>query len=133
MVNAVDHSIDRGLDIAIDTRDFVANKVREAIEAFRGIMLAGSTELGIPQLEPFSVDHVDFDIHHTIGKFKGTLDKLKIEDLSKFKLNDVTWKYIGSKLHINVSFPTIKVTHGFYDIDGIIGDLFKLYGKGPFT
>lgn len=60
------------------------------------------------------------------------MDKLKIEDLSRFILNDVSYQLIGAKLHINMSFPTIRVTEGFYEVDGIIGDLFKLFGKGPF-
>lgn len=52
-----------------------------------------------------------------------------MRQLSKFQLQDIDINL--PKIRLNITFPYVEV-NGFYDINGVFGDLFRLYGDGAF-
>lgn len=61
----------------------------------------------------------------------GTLENVNVRQLSKFKIEHVDFELSTFKLGLNITFPYIEV-NGKYDMDGMIGSLFQIYGNGPF-
>lgn len=61
---------------------------------------------------------------------EGYLEHIKITHLSKFRLDYVHFS-LSNVLSLNLTFPQIDVT-GYYDVNGKIGEMFHLFGKGPF-
>lgn len=54
-----------------------------------------------------------------------------MRQLSKFRIDHVDFSLSTFKLALNITFPFIEV-NGKYDMDGMIGTLFRIYGNGPF-
>lgn len=61
----------------------------------------------------------------------GTLEHINVRQLSKFRIDYVDFGLTTLKLVLNITLPYLEV-NGKYDMDGMIGDLFKIYGDGPF-
>lgn len=60
------------------------------------------------------------------------LDAVTIDGLSSFDIDRARLSLIGPTVTVNVSMPTV-LANGYYNISGILGDLFKLHGSGMFT
>lgn len=55
-----------------------------------------------------------------------------VRQLSKFRIDRVNVSVSnGLVVSLQITFPYVEV-NGKYDITGIIGDLFQIYGDGPF-
>lgn len=60
--------VETGLDVAVDTKNYIEDRIKDAIEGFRKQMAAGIEILGIPKLDPLEIHHFDFHVNHDIGK-----------------------------------------------------------------
>lgn len=45
-----------------------SDKIRDLLEEFRKVMMKGIPELGIPILEPLTIDRIDLNVSHEIAK-----------------------------------------------------------------
>ncbi|XP_020282128.1 uncharacterized protein LOC109853943 isoform X2 [Pseudomyrmex gracilis] len=107
-------------------------KLRRFLEKFRGRMRNGIPELGIPPLEPFTLDEIDIDTDNPeIGKVHLVIEDLEMRKLSTFLIDRAKMSLIGPTIAVNISIPEIYAT-GHYNISGILGDTYKLRGAGPF-
>lgn len=46
-----------------------SDKIRDLLEEFRKSMMRGIPELGIPILEPLTIDRIDLNVSHEIAKW----------------------------------------------------------------
>ncbi|XP_029663650.1 uncharacterized protein LOC115235796 isoform X1 [Formica exsecta] len=107
-------------------------KLRRFLEKFRARMGNGIPELGIPPLEPFTLDEIDIDTDNPeIGKINLVIENLELRKLSTFLIDRAKLSLIGPTIAVNISIPEIFAT-GYYNISGILGDLYPLRGAGPF-
>ncbi|KAJ9582714.1 hypothetical protein L9F63_022955 [Diploptera punctata] len=96
----------------------------------RNVMLEGSTDWGIPVLDPLSLDHLDIDLNFDPIVLKGTLDGVKVTGISTFVVDSVKLNILGLNAQFAVHVPKIVVEADNYDIDGEIGGLVPVYGNG---
>ncbi|XP_011268480.1 uncharacterized protein LOC105258719 isoform X2 [Camponotus floridanus] len=107
-------------------------KLRRFLEKFRVRMRNGIPELGIPPLEPFTLDEIDIDTDNPeIGKVHLVIENLELRKLSTFLIDRAKLSLIGPTIAVNISIPEILAT-GYYNISGILGDIYPLRGAGPF-
>ncbi|KAI4501244.1 hypothetical protein M0802_003617 [Mischocyttarus mexicanus] len=107
-------------------------KLRRVIEKFRSRMRYGIPELDIPPLEPFHLDGILIDTDNPeIGNVSATITDLTVNELSLFVIENAKLSLIGPTISINLLFPELYAT-GNYNISGILGDMFMLFGSGPF-
>ncbi|XP_060524131.1 uncharacterized protein LOC132700668 [Cylas formicarius] len=126
--------IGRTVDRVITTFGRVEDRLRALLEEFRGILLRGIPELGIPVLDPLHINKIEFDVNHDAARLKGKAENLTIKHISKFQVDKEKFTDLGNlrfKLDLNLTFPRIRVT-GLYDVQGKIGNNFVVYGAGPF-
>lgn len=62
-------AVETGLDVAVETKNLVEDRIKDLIEGFRKQMGKGFDALGIPRLDPLEINHLDFQINHQIGKY----------------------------------------------------------------
>ncbi|XP_025830697.1 uncharacterized protein LOC112904584 [Agrilus planipennis] len=105
-------------------------KIINLLEEFRKRMVMGIPELGIPILEPLTIEFIDLNITHEVGRFVGYARDIEVRHLSRFKLDHISLN-LQNRLSFNITFPYLKVI-GFYEINGNVGDMFRIFGKGPF-
>lgn len=107
-------------------------KLRRFIEKFRSRMRYGIPELDLPPLEPFHLDGILIDTDNPeIGNVSASITDLTVHGLSTFVVEKAKLSLIGPTIAVNLSFPEIDAT-GNYNVSGILGDMFTLYGSGPF-
>ncbi|XP_015188469.1 PREDICTED: uncharacterized protein LOC107072782 isoform X2 [Polistes dominula] len=108
-------------------------KLRRFIEKFRSRMRYGIPELDIPPLEPFHLDEVRFDTDNPqIGNVSAVVNDLTIYGLSSFLIESAKLSLIGPTISVNLLFPELYAT-GNYNVSGILGNMFTLFGSGPFN
>ncbi|EZA59584.1 uncharacterized protein LOC105275375 isoform X2 [Ooceraea biroi] len=118
----IDSAASRGLEI----------KLRRFLEKFRTRMRNGIPELGIPPLEPFTLDEIVIDTDNPeIGKVHLVIENLEVRKLSTFSIDRAKMSLIGPTIAINISIPEIYAT-GHYNISGILGDTYPIHGAGSF-
>ncbi|XP_014486165.1 PREDICTED: uncharacterized protein LOC106750365 isoform X2 [Dinoponera quadriceps] len=118
----IDSAASRGLEF----------KLRRFLEKFRVRMRNGIPELGIPPLEPFTLDEIVIDTDNPeIGKVHLLIESLEVRKLSTFLIDRAKLSLIGPTIAINISIPEIYAT-GHYNISGVLGDTYQLHGAGPF-
>ncbi|XP_024870264.1 uncharacterized protein LOC112453640 isoform X1 [Temnothorax curvispinosus] len=118
----IDNAASRGLEF----------KLRRFLEKFRTRMRNGIPELGIPPLEPFTLDEIDIDTDNPeIGKISLVIENLEMRNLSTFLIDRAKLSLIGPTITINISIPEIYAS-GHYNISGILGDTYPLRGAGSF-
>lgn len=59
------------------------------------------------------------------------IENLELRKLSTFLIDRAKLSLIGPTISINISIPEILAT-GYYNISGILGDMYSLRGAGPF-
>lgn len=59
------------------------------------------------------------------------IEDLELRKLSTFSIDRAKMSLIGPTIAINISIPEIHAT-GFYNISGILGDMYSLHGAGSF-
>lgn len=107
-------------------------KLRKFLEKFRGRMYYGIPQLGIPVLEPFRLDEIDIDTDNPeIGNLSLVIQDLEVHRLSTFVVDRAKLSLIGPTISVNITVPQIYA-EGHYNISGIVGDMFPLYGAGSF-
>ncbi|XP_043463321.1 uncharacterized protein LOC122499207 isoform X1 [Leptopilina heterotoma] len=107
-------------------------KLRRFLEKFRSRMPYGIPDLGIPPLEPLTIEEAVFVTRNPeIGKVKLELKDVEIDHLSTFLVDRARLSLIGPTIAVNITVPTIY-THGDYNLSGILGNMFPLKGSGPF-
>ncbi|XP_067217342.1 uncharacterized protein [Linepithema humile] len=118
----IDSAASRGLEF----------KLRRFLEKFRTRMYNGIPELGIPPLEPFTLDEIDIDTDNPeIGKVHLVIENLEVRKLSTFLIDRAKLSLIGPTISINISIPEIYAK-GYYNISGILGETYLLRSAGPF-
>jgi len=122
--------INNSVTNVITSANSVSERIRRLLEEFRQRMLEGIPELGLPILDPLTIQRLDINFKHEAISLNGYADNLEIRYLSRFKLDYVDFDLLN-KLTLNITFPFLYIT-GNYDIKGKFGDLFALHGKGPF-
>ncbi|XP_076300502.1 uncharacterized protein LOC143218860 isoform X1 [Lasioglossum baleicum] len=107
-------------------------KLRRFLEKFRGRMRYGIPELGIPPLEPLQLDEIDVVIDNPeIGNVTLVIENLVLHNLSTFVTNKAKLSLIGPTITANVTVPHLYA-EGLYNISGVLGNMVKLFGDGPF-
>ncbi|KAG7212627.1 hypothetical protein KM043_012914 [Ampulex compressa] len=107
-------------------------KLRRFLEKFRSRMRYGIPELGIPVLEPLHLDEVVITSDNPeIGELNVVLNDLTISKLSTFVIDKAKLSLVGPSITVNLTFPEIFAS-GYYNISGILGNMFPLHGAGPF-
>lgn len=107
-------------------------KLRRFIEKFRSRMRYGIPELDLPPLEPFHLDGVRIDTDNPeIGNVSLLITDLTVYGLSTFLIERAQLSLIGPTIAVNLSIPKLDA-FGNYNISGILGDLFMIFGSGPF-
>ncbi|KAI4483192.1 hypothetical protein M0804_008247 [Polistes exclamans] len=107
-------------------------KLRRFIEKFRSRMRYGIPELDIPPLEPFNLDGIRIDTDNPeIGNVSAVITDLTLYGLSSFLIESAKLSLIGPTISVNLLFPELYAT-GNYNISGILGHMFALFGSGPF-
>lgn len=107
-------------------------KLKRFLEKFRTRMRNGIPELGIPPLEPFTLDEIDIDMDNPeIGNISLVIENLEMRNLSTFLIDRAKLSLIGPTITINISIPEIYAS-GHYNISGVLGDTYQLRGAGSF-
>ncbi|XP_033223760.1 uncharacterized protein LOC117177275 isoform X2 [Belonocnema kinseyi] len=119
----IDSAASRGLEF----------KLKRFLEKFRNRMPDGIPDLGIPPLEPLIIERAIFETDNPeIGKMKLVLKDVIVEQLSNFVVDRARLSLIGPTISVNITVPRID-THGYYNVSGILGNMFPLRGSGPFA
>ncbi|KRT85933.1 hemolymph juvenile hormone-binding protein, partial [Oryctes borbonicus] len=115
----------------MDSAANVTDRIRRLLEEFRRYMITGIPEIGLPILDPLSIERIDLNITNEQLTLVGFVDDVKVKYLSKFRLDHINYKMSQSILELNITFSQLDIK-GYYDIDGQVGEMFKFYGKGRF-
>ena len=67
----------------------------------------------------------------TFFRLRLDLEDVYVENLSSFVVDKAKLSLIGPTIAVNITVPTIY-TFGYYNISGILGNMFPLTGAGPF-
>lgn len=59
------------------------------------------------------------------------IEDLELRKLSTFLIDRAKLSLIGPTIAVNISFPEIYAS-GYYNISGVLGDMYPIYGAGPF-
>ncbi|KAK2585370.1 hypothetical protein KPH14_010046 [Odynerus spinipes] len=120
--NFLDSAASKGLEF----------KLRRFFEKFRSLMRYGIPGTDIPSLEPFKVDGISVETDNPeIGNVSVIITDLTVYGLSTFMVDGAKLSLNGPTIAVNLSFPVLD-TEGYYNISGIFGDIFTLFGSGPF-
>jgi len=126
-VSMLSSTVNRIIDGASTVRD----RVVRLLEEFRKYMQKGIPELGIPILEPLTIDRLEVNIvSPDIGTIEGHATNVEIRRLSEFKIDYINWDS-RQRLTLNLTFPRVDVK-GMYEVHGTISKRVGVYGEGPF-
>lgn len=71
-------------------------------------------------------------ILNVIYRLSGKIENIVVRQLSKFRIDRLNIGLNnGYQVGLDITFPYVEV-NGKYDIDGVVGDMFQIYGNGPF-
>lgn len=68
------------------------------------------------------------------SRIKGNLSDVTVKHISKFIIDAEKFRDLGNlrfKLDLNLTFPYLTI-EGFYNLDGVIGDMIPVFGDGKF-
>ncbi|XP_059610276.1 uncharacterized protein LOC132257406 [Phlebotomus argentipes] len=89
-------------------------------------------DLGLPAMDPFTEEFMEFELDHELGSITGSLANLRVDGLSDFTVNDLAFNMDNLDFWLDVSLPRLSLS-GAYDIDGVLGGLLPVYGNGNFS
>ncbi|CAH1105267.1 unnamed protein product [Psylliodes chrysocephalus] len=118
----------------IDTFSRIEDRLSALVELIRNQLIKGVPELSIPVLDPLHINKLEFDVRHDAAIIKGKAEDVTIKHISKFVVDKESLTDLGKlrfRLDLNLTFPFIKV-NGTYQVNGLIGQTFKIFGDGPF-
>ncbi|KAJ8942254.1 hypothetical protein NQ318_003101, partial [Aromia moschata] len=124
----------KAVERVINTFGRIEDRLRALLEIFRKQLIKGVPELNIPVLDPLHINKIDFDVNHQSAQLRGNAEDVTIKHISKFIVDKERFTDLGNmlfQLDLNLTFPYIKV-NGTYQINGTVGQTFKIYGAGPF-
>ncbi|XP_015601326.1 uncharacterized protein LOC107270648 isoform X2 [Cephus cinctus] len=139
--NAVDIPRNIYQNAARRTTDYVhsaSSKILESklislLDTFRICMREGMPDVGIPIMDPLFISHYDLDTHNEeIGDVSGFIHNVTVRGASTFIVDYASLSLIGPMVTLNLTVPQLYVV-GYYNIKGRIGNMFDIYGNGPFT
>ena len=78
-----------------------------------------------------NLKEMEIDFNYAFFSMKLQVEDVKVEHLSNFVVDRARLSLIGPTIAVNITVPTIY-THGYYNISGILGNMFPLRGSGPF-
>lgn len=116
----------------VDLNNPIDDLLRKALETLRANMSQGFPQWGVPPLDPWIIGNVPLDVSGTGVSMKGNLSNLNITELSTFSIDSIHTNILTLKIDVALSVPTVALAGG-YAIDGLIADLFPLYGGGPLS
>ncbi|CAG9853947.1 unnamed protein product [Phyllotreta striolata] len=122
------------IDKIIETFSRIEDRLSALVELIRSQLIKGVPELSIPVLDPLHINKLEFDVRHDAANLKGKAEDITIKHISKFVVDKEALTDLGKlrfRLDLNLTFPFIKV-NGTYQVNGLIGHTFKIFGNGPF-
>ncbi|XP_011265930.1 uncharacterized protein LOC105257176 isoform X1 [Camponotus floridanus] len=104
------------------------NILEDFLEKFKTIMRTGNDTLGLPVLDPFTLDQLPIAIDEETMKLDALLSNVQVNALSGYDVNKGDLQIIGLKLIVNVSWPLIAASTN-YAMKGKVEN-FEIYGNG---
>lgn len=104
------------------------NMLENFLEKFKTIMRTGNDTLGLPVLDPFTLDQLPIAIDEEIIKLDALLSNVRVDALSGYDVNKGELQIIGLKLILNISWPLIAASTN-YAMKGKVEN-FEIYGNG---
>ncbi|XP_034942357.1 uncharacterized protein [Chelonus insularis] len=141
VANAVEKPRNLLMNTAIMTTNYIDSaasigldfKLRRVLEKFRTRMPYGFPELDIPVLEPLQLQDIYIETNNPeIGDLNIYVHNVTISGLSTYIINRARLSLIGPTIAVNLTIPTV-ILDGYYNLTGILGDMFYIHGNGPFS
>jgi len=104
--------------------------LRQFLEDFRANMSSGFPQWGIPVLDPLHFNKAELAVDQSGFRIYFNVSEGDVTDLSTFVIDDVHVSVLTLKARLALSWPDIKLACSYY-LDGLIAELFPLYGHGP--
>ncbi|GAB1869687.1 Circadian clock-controlled protein [Camponotus japonicus] len=104
------------------------NMLEDFLEKFKTIMRTGNDTLGLPVLDPFTLDQLPIAIDEETIKLDALLTNVRVDALSGYDVNKGDLEIIGLKLVLNISWPLIAASTN-YSMKGKVEN-FEIYGNG---
>ncbi|XP_076168510.1 uncharacterized protein LOC143147279 [Ptiloglossa arizonensis] len=99
------------------------------LEKLKGILKTGDTKLGIPKLDPLSIEHVDVNTKGLI-ELKGSLDSIRGHGLSEYTVNQGDFTFAGFLANISLTWNELEVMTKYKLDNSTLADTLSIFGEG---
>ncbi|KAJ2946354.1 hypothetical protein O0L34_g12391 [Tuta absoluta] len=102
------------------------------IEMVRKAIKEGYPDAGIPQLDPYKLDHAHVDFQDDIFRILANITDGTFSGLGDFQIRKFNFDMDERTYEIvfDIYFPSLKFTSDFYQMEGSIIEVFPLAGEG---
>ncbi|XP_037071453.1 uncharacterized protein LOC119092603 [Pollicipes pollicipes] len=104
--------------------------IRKLLEQLRANMSQGFPQWGVPPLDPLHIANIPIAIDESGISVHANITDGDVTDLSQFVIDKVHVSLLTLKAQLALSLSDIKLVCNYF-LEGLIADLFPLYGSGP--
>ncbi|KAI9554429.1 hypothetical protein GHT06_019701 [Daphnia sinensis] len=110
-------------------RNPVDDIIRNALEVVRQLMLNGTEN--IPPLDPFFIEYLLVNFTSADAELLLQVDNTWVTHLAEFIVESVETNMVRLTMELQLSLPNFNID-GHYAMDGMLVNLFPLYGAGNY-
>ncbi|KAL0109682.1 hypothetical protein PUN28_014602 [Cardiocondyla obscurior] len=112
------------------TDKYASDLIEGFLKRFKDVLKTGSDKIGIPVLDPYNSDKLEFNVNEETIKLDALLTNVKVNGLSEYDIinGDFKLDLPNVLLNVQLSWPRISASTG-YRMNGKI-DMFEIYGDG---
>ncbi|XP_057375343.1 uncharacterized protein LOC130696271 [Daphnia carinata] len=110
-------------------RNPIDDIIRDALEVVRQLMLNGTEN--IPPLDPFFIEYLLVNFTSADADLLLQVDNTWVTHLAEFIVESVNTNMVRLTMELQLSLPNFNID-GHYAMDGILMNLFPLYGAGNY-
>ncbi|XP_043462422.1 uncharacterized protein LOC122498646 [Leptopilina heterotoma] len=108
----------------------VNDKLIKLIEKFKDILRKGNESIGLPVMDPLTINHHELPMKSELFSGEVKIDNLQLLGLSNYNVIKVDLKIVGLKLILGLHWPGLNAIISNYNIDGVALKFIDVYGKG---
>ncbi|CAG0916794.1 unnamed protein product [Notodromas monacha] len=108
----------------------IEDEIMAQLEVFQQWMIEGNPELGIPVLDPFVVDHLEYGAATEDITFNVAIDGMHVTGLAAFTIAELDFNLLMLRIDATLNFQEVRLWADNYYLDGIMAGLLPLFGDG---
>ncbi|XP_011877833.1 PREDICTED: uncharacterized protein LOC105567516 [Vollenhovia emeryi] len=107
---------------------YAENGLEDFLKKLKTTLKTGNESLGIPVLDPFHADRLQFNVDEDVVKLDAILTNVNANGLSEYDIVKSALTLLPPSLDLHLSWPFISLNTD-YSVNAIING-FNIYGKG---